>query len=85
MRQRSFASLLAGTNPAVPVPLRATPRLPLCSKTAQDADAQVLRSCVLLDELIEAECSSGGPEGPIVVAQVGLGGIRQCWQLLAVL
>ena len=42
----------------------------LRSKQGKDADAQVLRTCVLLDELIIKE-QGGGAGGPVVVVQVG--------------
>ena len=60
------------TDPSRPAASAAPCRSPLPrSKTAQDADAQVLRSCVLLDELIEAE-GLFGSGGPIVVAQASV-------------
>ena len=49
------------------------PSLLLCcarSKQGKDADAQVLRTCVLLDELVIKEQGEGA-HGPVVVAQVG--------------
>ena len=39
------------------------------SKPGKDADAQVLRTCVLLDELVTSE-RPGGSGGPVVVADV---------------
>ena len=43
---------------------------PCCSRRAKVADAQVLRSAVLLDELI-TQVNPGGSETPTVVVQVG--------------
>ena len=43
-----------------------------CSRPSRDADAQVLRSCVLLDELIEHE-GPADSNGPLVVAQASTG------------
>jgi hypothetical protein len=41
----------------------------LRSKASKDTDAQVLRACVLLDELIQSE-RPGGAGGPVVVAEI---------------
>ena len=46
------------------------PPILLRSKASKDADAQVLRACVLLDELITYERPRGAG-GPVVVAEVG--------------
>ncbi|PRW57972.1 SAD1 UNC-84 domain 1- isoform A [Chlorella sorokiniana] len=47
-------------------------RIIVCSdyiKASKDTDAQVLRACVLLDELIQSE-RPGGAGGPVVVAEI---------------
>jgi hypothetical protein len=44
--------------------------LPAHSKRAKEADAQVLRACVLLDELAQQAQRGGAKRGPMIVAQV---------------
>jgi len=70
--------------PAVPHHHPAVPAVPhhhpatsavLCSKSSKDADAQVVRTCVLLDELIQQE-RPGEAGGPIIVAQARQTAVR---------